>query len=165
MVLQQGLVQKQSQQLTFNQALRQSIKVLRLSNQELAQHIQKELLENPTLELDESGKQSAHTNDMLAAMPYPDSAKNTTSQIERSALTQIFARKDKKSLDVTQHQAIGKSSLATESYSDYYSDYRSSSLTGSRAGAAANSEHKTRVYAKCVAIARKFGRTSVAPVT
>ena len=136
MVLQQSLVQKQSQQLVFNQALRQSIKVLRLSNQELAQHIQKELLENPALELDENAKQSAYTNDILASAPYsnrpPDNlgkGENTAPQIERHAMAQTFARKDKDNLNTA------NSSLTSENYSDYASN--ASAHTGS-----ANSESK-----------------------
>ena len=50
MEFKQELSQTQSQQLVLSQALRQSIEILALSNQELAQRIQREILENPVLE-------------------------------------------------------------------------------------------------------------------
>ncbi len=50
MALSQHLVQKQTQRLIITQDLRQSIELLPLSNLELRDRIQKELLENPLLE-------------------------------------------------------------------------------------------------------------------
>ncbi|MBX7057433.1 MAG: RNA polymerase factor sigma-54 [Leptospirales bacterium] len=50
MALSQHLVQKQTQRLIITQDLRQSIELLPLSNLELQDRIQKELLENPLLE-------------------------------------------------------------------------------------------------------------------
>ena len=42
--------QKLSQQLVMTQALQQAIKLLQLNHLELIEHVQTELLENPTLE-------------------------------------------------------------------------------------------------------------------
>ncbi|MCB1167341.1 MAG: RNA polymerase factor sigma-54 [Leptospiraceae bacterium] len=53
MALSQQLVQKQTQRLVMTQDLRQSIELLPLSNLELSERIQTELLENPLLELKE----------------------------------------------------------------------------------------------------------------
>ena len=50
MALSQNLVQKQTQKLVITQDLRQSIELLPLSNLELSDRIQKELIENPLLE-------------------------------------------------------------------------------------------------------------------
>lgn len=50
MALSQHLVQKQTQRLIITQDLRQSIELLPLSNLELQDRIQKEILENPLLE-------------------------------------------------------------------------------------------------------------------
>ena len=49
-MLTQALVQKQTQKLIMTQDLRQSIELLPLSNQELAEKIQGELIDNPLLE-------------------------------------------------------------------------------------------------------------------
>lgn len=53
MALSQQLVQKQTQKLVMTQDLRQSIELLPLSNLELSERIQNELLENPLIELSE----------------------------------------------------------------------------------------------------------------
>ena len=53
MALSQQLVQKQTQKLVMTQDLRQSIELLPLSNLELSERIETELLENPLLELKE----------------------------------------------------------------------------------------------------------------
>lgn len=50
MALSQNLVQKQTQRLVITQDLRQSIELLPLSNLELSERIQQEILENPLLE-------------------------------------------------------------------------------------------------------------------
>ncbi|HNE23982.1 MAG TPA: hypothetical protein PLG78_12485, partial [Leptospiraceae bacterium] len=47
MALSQNLVQKQTQKLIITQDLRQSIELLPLSNLELSEKIEKEVLENP----------------------------------------------------------------------------------------------------------------------
>jgi DNA-directed RNA polymerase specialized sigma54-like protein len=49
-MLSQSLVQKQTQKLIMTQDLRQSIELLPLSTQELAEKIQNEIIENPLLE-------------------------------------------------------------------------------------------------------------------
>ncbi|MCB1315143.1 MAG: RNA polymerase factor sigma-54 [Leptospiraceae bacterium] len=54
MALSQNLYQKQTQRLVITQDLRQSIELLPLSNLELSEKIQKEILENPLLEETES---------------------------------------------------------------------------------------------------------------
>ncbi|MEQ8353395.1 MAG: RNA polymerase factor sigma-54 [Leptospiraceae bacterium] len=58
MALSQQLVQKQTQRLVMTQDLRQSIELLPLSNLELSERIQTELLENPLLELKEEEETS-----------------------------------------------------------------------------------------------------------
>ena len=50
MALSQNLVQKQTQRVVITQDLRQSIELLPLSNLELSERIQQEILENPLLE-------------------------------------------------------------------------------------------------------------------
>lgn len=56
MALSQNLVQKQTQKLVITQDLRQSIELLPLSNLELSDRIQKELVENPLLEEVQAGE-------------------------------------------------------------------------------------------------------------
>lgn len=58
MALSQNLVQKQTQRLIITQELRQSIELLPLSNQELGEKIQQELIENPLLEIKEDTESS-----------------------------------------------------------------------------------------------------------
>jgi len=53
MALSQQLVHKQTQKIIITQELRQSIELLPMSNLELAEKIQKEVLENPMLEMAE----------------------------------------------------------------------------------------------------------------
>jgi RNA polymerase sigma-54 factor len=53
MALSQNLVQKQTQKLIITQDLRQSIELLPMSNLELSEKIEKEVLENPMLEIAE----------------------------------------------------------------------------------------------------------------
>ncbi len=71
MALSQNLVQKQTQRLVITQDLRQSIELLPLSNLELSERIQKEILENPLLEEreSESGENSAAAQAVPAEKP------------------------------------------------------------------------------------------------
>lgn len=59
MALSQNLIQKQTQKLIITQDLRQSIELLPLSNIELSERIQKELVENPMLE--EAGESDSYS--------------------------------------------------------------------------------------------------------
>ncbi|MCB1138753.1 MAG: RNA polymerase sigma-54 factor, partial [Leptospiraceae bacterium] len=61
MALSQQLVQKQTQKLVMTQDLRQSIELLPLSNLELSERIQNELMENPLLELKEEDDSTRET--------------------------------------------------------------------------------------------------------
>lgn len=69
MALTQHLVQKQTQKLVITQDLRQSIELLPMSNLELADKIQKEVLENPMLEIPEEFEkpEGAETTSLEAA--------------------------------------------------------------------------------------------------
>lgn len=59
MALSQQLVHKQTQKIIITQELRQSIELLPMSNLELAEKIQKEVLENPMLEMAEEPRADA----------------------------------------------------------------------------------------------------------
>ena len=50
---------RQSQQLVMTPQLQQAIKLLQLSNQEVTQFVEEELAQNPLLERDEPGAESA----------------------------------------------------------------------------------------------------------
>lgn len=63
MALSQQLVQKQTQKLVMTQDLRQSIELLPLSNLELSERIETELMENPLLEAKEEEDNSAETQE------------------------------------------------------------------------------------------------------
>ncbi|MBC6414879.1 MAG: RNA polymerase factor sigma-54 [Bdellovibrionales bacterium] len=56
------LKQKMSQKLFFSQNMKQSLKILSLSNAELAEDIQKEVLENPLLEIDQKNEDDSFLN-------------------------------------------------------------------------------------------------------
>ena len=70
MEFRQEIIQRQSQQLVLSQNLRQSLEILGLSSQNLAERIQRELLENPILEeIQGAGKGSSEQ------APYPQKSK------------------------------------------------------------------------------------------
>jgi RNA polymerase sigma-54 factor len=71
MALSQQLVHKQTQKIIITQELRQSIELLPMSNLELAEKIQKEVLENPMLEMAEDARADA-PEPVLESTPAPE---------------------------------------------------------------------------------------------
>ena len=84
MALSQNLVQKQTQRLVITQDLRQSIELLPLSNLELSERIQKELLENPLLE--ESGESTE--------IPAVEPANPAAASLEQKKTEELAAAED-----------------------------------------------------------------------
>lgn len=83
MALSQHLVQKQTQRLVITQDLRQSIELLPLSNLELSEKIEQELLENPMLEsASDSGDPAG--DDPIAGEDAPQNENTTSAQDTRA---------------------------------------------------------------------------------
>src|SRR6476646_9228507 len=74
MALTQRLELKQGQTLVMTPQLQQAIKLLQLSNLELADYVETELEKNPLLERDEQHGEPEHPREEAAASEVPDSA-------------------------------------------------------------------------------------------
>ena len=96
MEFRQELSQKQSQNLVLSQNLRQSLEILSLSNHELSERIQRELLENPILEVEERGELSSHSK---------------SSDIQEKAALHLKTLKKRQGEELTRQRGKKESSL------------------------------------------------------
>lgn len=130
MGLSQQIVQKQSQRLMMTQDLRQSIELLAMSNTDLLDRIQNELMENPLLE-EVLEKDNSTTPDILDMEKSQSSLdhKNSTQESDEINTTvssndydlqkQEFTSQQNQEKTESKHQFLENSIQANESLQDY----------------------------------------------
>src|SRR5262245_10122683 len=74
---------KLSQQLVLTPQLQQAIKLLQLSQLELTEHVEQELLENPLLEEDERANEPLEATSNTEILEKPEKLKETDNPLEQ----------------------------------------------------------------------------------